>query len=224
MQYSSLPWLTDPPADFRKQVRALSASALDSRPIARRLAAGRLDLNQLHALGQAIGRLTADTSEVVRLGVLSNGTTDLLLPALAASALRHGVWTEVVSTAFDQVAPAALDAQSEFNQRRCHFVVLAVDHRGLPLTPSPGDRIRADATVSSAIEYIYSIGNALESASGCTVIFQTLPQVGDSAFGSMERLIPGTLQWLIAQYNQELRSRIAGSSDLLLDVAALAEL
>ena len=224
MQYSTLPWLTDPPIDFRSQVRALSASGPGSRTVARKLAAGRLDFNQLHALGQAIGRLTADDSEVVRLGVLSNGTADLLLPTLIASSLRHGVWAEAVGTAFDQVAPAAFDTWSEFNQRRCHFVLLAVDHRGLPLTPSPGDRARADAMVSSAIEYVYSIRNALKAASGCTVIFQTVPQICDSTFGSLERLIPGTLQWLIAQYNQELRSRIAGSSDLLLDVAALAEL
>jgi FkbH-like protein len=158
------------------------------------------------------------------LGVLSNGTVDLLLPTLVASALRHGVWTEAVGTAFGQVAPAAFDPQSEFNQRGCHFVLLAVDHRGLPLSPTPGDRARAEATVSSAIDYVYSIRNAVHSASGGTVIFQTLPQVSDNTFGSLERLIPGTLQWLIAQYNQELRSRIAGSPDLLLDAAALAEL
>ena len=224
MQYSTLPWLTDPPADFRSQVRALSALAPESRAVAQKLAAVRLDFNQLHALGLAIGRLTPDDREVVRLGVLSNGTADLLLPALVASALRHGVWTEAIGTAFAQVAPAAFDPQSEFNQRRCHFVLLAVDHRGLPLTTCPGDRARADAAVASAVEYIYSIRTALEAASGCTVIFQTIPQVGESVFGSLERLLPGTLQGLIAQYNQELRSRIAGSSDLLLDLAALAEL
>jgi HAD superfamily phosphatase (TIGR01681 family) len=188
------------------------------------LAACRLDLNQLYALGLAIGRLTRDDPDVVRLGVLSNGTTDLLLPALATSALRHGVWADVIGTAFDQVAPAAFDPQSEFNQQHCRFVLLAVDHRGLPLTPSPGDRARADAAVACAVEYIYSIRNALVSASGCAVIFQTIPQVSESLFGSLERLVPGTPQWLIAQYNQELRSRIASSSDLLLDAATLAEM
>jgi len=191
---------------------------------ARRLAAVRLDFNQLHSLGKAVRRLTADDHDLVRLGVLSNGTIELLLPIMVASALRHGVWIEAVGTAFSQVAAEALDAQSDFNQRRCHYVLLAVDHRGLPMTASPGDRGRADATVVAAVEYIDSIRDAVKSASGCTVILQTVPQVSDSVFGSLERLVPGTLQWLIDQYNRELRSRIAGSSDLLLDVAGLAEL
>ena len=224
LQFFSLPWLEEPPADFRSQVRTLSGSRTDSSAVARRLAAGRLDFNQLHALGEAVRRLKADDHDLVRLGVLSNGTVDLLLPTLVSSALRHGVWVEAVGTTFGQVAADALDPRSEFNQRQCHFVLLALDHRGLPLTVSPGDRSRADATVTAALEYIGSIRNALKSASGCTVILQTVPQVCDSVFGSLERLVPGTLQWLVAQYNERLESQVAGSSDLLLDVAGLAEL
>jgi len=224
VQFFTLPWLTEPPSDFRSQVRALSGSRPDSRIIARRLAACRLDFNQLHSLGQAISRMTADDHDLVRLGVLSNGTTDLLLPTLVASALRHRVWVEVVGTDFDQVSAQALDPRSVLNQRRCHYILLAVDHRGLHLTVSPGDRARAEETVAAAVEYIDSIRSALKSASGCTTILQTVPQVCEDVFGSLERLVPGTLQWLIAQYNQELRLRIASSADLLLDVARLAEL
>lgn len=224
MQLISLPWLPVPPADFRSQVRNLSASWPDARKQAQRLAVTRVDFNQLHALGQAVARLAADDHDVLRLGVLSNGTIDLLLPTLAASALRHGVWTHIVGTAFDQVAVEALDPQSELNQKRCHFVLLCIDHRGLPLMPCPGDPERAQAAVKAASAYIDSIRGALKSASGCTVILQTIPQVQDSLFGNLERLVPGTLQWLIDQYNLELRSRILGSSDLLLDTAALTEI
>jgi FkbH-like protein len=55
------------------------------------------------------------------------------------------------------------------------------------------------------------------------VIVQTLPQVPSALFGSFERGVPGTTQWMIDRFNTELRTSVAGSSDLLLDTAALAE-
>lgn len=220
---TNLPWLAEPPDDFRQQVRSLSGSVPDARAVARRLAGYRLNSNRLYALGEAIGKLAVEVTDAIRLGVLSNGTTDFLLPALAASALRHGVWMHAVGTPFDQVAPEALNCASEINRAQCHFVLLAVDHRGLPLTPTPGEADRARATVDAALQYIDSIRHSLRSTSGCTVIVQTAPQVAGNLFGSLERDVPGTLQWLIDYYNRELRARVGNSSDLLLDTAALAE-
>ena len=222
-QLIDLPWLAEPPHDFRQRVRSLSASNLDRHKLARSLAGCRLSGNQLHTLGTTIAKIATDEADVTRLGVLSNGTADLLLPAVTVSALRHGVLLQTIGTAFDQVAPEALNPNSAMNQARCHFVLLAVDHRGLPFTPTPGDADRARATVDSALRYIDSIRHGLRSASGCTVVAQTAPQVANSLFGSLERNVPGTLQWLIDQYNYELRVRVGNSSDLLLDTAALAE-
>jgi FkbH-like protein len=155
--------------------------------------------------------------------VISNGTADFLIPALAASTLRHGVWAHVVGTAFDQVAFEALNPDSRINRAQCHFVLLCVDHRGLPLTPAPGDPDRARASLGEALQYIDSLCRGLRDASGCTVICQTVPQTVGTLFGSLERGVPGTLQWLIDRFNRELRLRVGKSSDLLLDIAALAE-
>ena len=224
MELTDLSWLPDVPRDFREQARNLSTSTPDLRAKILHLAGTRLDFNQLHTLGRIATRAASEDSGAVRLGVLSNGTADLLLPALVVSALRHGVWMRALGTAFDQVAAEALNPQSAINQARCHYVLLCIDHRGLPLVPSPGDLDRAHRTVDAAVDYIDSIRNALKSASGCTVIAQTAPQVPDSFFGSLERLVPGSLQWLIDRYNHDLRSRVYGSSDLLLDTATLAEM
>jgi FkbH-like protein len=220
---TDLPWLEPPSRDFRNLVRALAHSTDASQKQARRLSLQRLNINQLHLLGNAIGEMTETKAERVRLGVLSNGTTELLLPPLAASALRHGVWLQTVGSAFDQVAAEALNAESSINLARCHFVLLAVDHRGLPLTPSPGDLGAAQASLSAAVEQIDSLRQALRAASGCSVIVQTIPQVPAGSFGSLERTLPGTLQWLIEHFNDQMRARLQRSSDLLLDVAALAE-
>jgi FkbH-like protein len=223
VQISDLPWLAEPPHDFRLRVRSLSESPSDARALAHRLAEYRLNGSQLHTLGRTIDKLALEGGNVTRLGVLSNGTTDLLLPALTTSALRHGVWLHTTGTAFGQVASEALNPASDINRARCQFVLLCVDHRGLPLQPTPGEADRARATVDAALRYIDSVRRGLRDASGCTVVLQTIPQVGVSLFGSLERTVPGTLQWLIEQYNCELRSQMGNSPDLLLDAAVLAE-
>ena len=218
-----LPWLPDTPSDFRQQVRRVSEHTQASRDIARRLSACRLTSSQLHVLGKAISNLATEDGQTVRLGVLSNSTVDLLYPAMVVSALRHGVWMNVVGTPFDQVAPQAFDSKSKINRSRCHFVLLSIDHRGLPLTAVPGDPDRALSSLETALRYIDSIRQGLENASECTVIVQTIPQIQNSLFGSLERNLPGTLPWLIDQYNRELRAAIAKSAALLLDTSTLAE-
>jgi FkbH-like protein len=220
---TDLPWLLAAPDDFRTQVRALVAAS-ESAVQARRLALYRLDLNQLHSLGRALSAVIArDKIKTTKLGVLSNGTIDLMLPAFAVSALRHGVWLEPLAPAFDQAAQQALDPASDINRARCDFVLLALDHRGLSLRPEPGDPERARALVDQALQHVEAMRRGLRGASGCTVIVQTLPQVPSALFGSFERGVPGTTQWMIDRFNTELRTAVAGSSDLLLDTAALAE-
>jgi FkbH-like protein len=218
-----LPWLAEPPSDFRQQVRELWKVAPAALMLARRLSTYRSDSNQMYALGKVIDRLAQDDAAALRLGVLSNGTTELLTPALSVGALRHGVCLQSVTSAFDQVATEALDSASRINQARCQFVLLAVDHRGLPLVQSPGDEARARESVGEALRYVDSLCRGLRDASGCTVICQTVPQVVGAPFGSLERNLPGTLQWLVDCFNRELRLQVRGSSDLLLDAAGLAE-
>jgi len=219
---SNLSWLLAAPDDFRLQVRALAGPG--SATHARRLASHRLNLNQLHMLGRALpGIIARDRLKTTKLGVLSNATTDLILPAFAVSALRHGVWLENVGTAFDQAVQQAVDPSSDINRARCDFVLLALDHRGLSLLPAPGDPERARRLVENALQLIDALGRGLRNGSGCSVILQTLPQVPTTLFGSLERSVPGTTQWMIDRFNSDLRAHVTGSSDLLLDVAALAE-
>ena len=218
-----LAWLPKPPLDFLGEVRRRTGLFSEARAGLQRLAECQLTNPQLHTLGSAIGEVTAADPEAIRIGILSNGTSDLLAPALTATALRHGVWAHVTATPFDQIGPEALTPTSTINKTQCHFVLLALDHRGLPLRATPGAEARAKDQVSEAIAYTEAICHALHNSSQCTVILQTVPQVGDRLFGSLERRVPGTLSWQIDHYNRELVKRISNSSDLLLDVAALAE-
>ena len=222
-----LPWLPAAPHDFRLQVRQLRSAIPNVTALVRELAGYRLNVNQLHILGKAIQACDSEKfgsgMQAVSLGVLSNGTSDILLPAFCASAMRFGVRLNTIGTAFGQVVQEALDPASPVNRAQCDFVLVAIDHRELPLTPSPGEAERARDTIEDALRHTETICRGIQGASGAVVIVQTLPQVQAMLFGSLDRRVPGTLPWLIDAYNQELRTRFTGPGYLLLDIAALAE-
>ena len=221
--FIDLPWLPRPARNFRQQIRVLQELGAAANKEARHLASYALTGAMLDNLGKAIAELAHSAAETITLGVLSNGSTDFVLPALVVGALRHGLWLRVIGTEFDQVGVAALDLTSKIHQARCDFILLGVDYRGLPLQPSPGDAALGKSTIAAAIGYVDSCRRTLRKASGSTVILQTIPQVPESLFGSLERSVPGTTQWLIDHYNHDMRALAANSGDLLLDVATLAE-
>src|SRR5450432_4422392 len=92
----ALYWLPSPPADFAQRCRQLAESPDDLGGRIHALASFDLDENQLNRLANAIhkarerGHLLAPLTPF-RLGILSNATTDLIVPALVASAARHGI-------------------------------------------------------------------------------------------------------------------------------------
>ena len=222
-----LPWLLPAPDDLRQQIRRLRAEPQGFADQAQRLSRCALDLNALHALGPAL-QAWLDTPEgqaaaPVTLGILSNGTSDLVRPTLGPSLLRHGVFARIVGTAFGQAAQQALDPQSELNHAGCQFVLLALDHRGLPMTVSPGDREQAQTQVDAGLNHVRGLCAAISKASGATPIVQTLPPIPDSDFGSIDRGLPGTQGWLIEAFNRGLREAHGGWGCLLVDAAALAE-
>ena len=74
--------------------------------------------------------------------------------------------------------------------RRNHFVLLALDHRGLQLMPCPGDASGAEETVSAALAQVQRLMGAIREGSGATVITQTLAAPAVQLFGSLDALTP----------------------------------
>src|SRR4051812_8264101 len=121
--YADLAWLPRPPVDFRQRCRALAASPGASGRDVRSLATFALNESQLARLSATIGELArggADLASLtpLKLGILGNGTLDLIAPALIASAARHGVLLELVQAEFGQTLQEALDPQSRINRAR----------------------------------------------------------------------------------------------------------
>jgi FkbH-like protein len=226
--FSTLAWLPAAPADFGAEIKALHAAPAPIGQQLRHLAGHALDENKLSRLAKLIIARGAESDALeplipFRLGVVSHATSHFLVPALIATAARHGFALECIEADYGQVMQQALAADSEINAARCDAVLLAIDHRGLPLSSEPGDMAAADHAVDLALAYLDNLRQGLRQFGGATSIVQTVPRMVEPEFGSLDLSLAGTHRQVTAAFNQQLARRIGASDDLLLDVAGLAE-
>jgi FkbH-like protein len=226
--YAELQWLPRAPVDFSAHLKALGNSAVPVGREMQSLAQHSLDLNQLTRFAKCIARARAEGKSLdplvpFRLAVLSNSTIDLIVPALVASAVRHGIALEVIQPSYDQVAQEALTPDSTVNRSKPDAVLFALDYRALPLKLVPGDAEAAAATVEGSIGYLHALHAGIRANSAAVCIFQSFAPPAEALFGSLDRALPGTLRNVLDSINRELAASITGTGDVLLDVAALAE-
>ena len=226
--YAELQWLPRVSPEFGERVKT---TAVVPGPLGREfqaLASFGLDLNQLTRLAKAMGKARAEGKSLeplvpFRLAVLSNSTIDLVVPALVASAARHGIALEVIQPSYDQVAQEALTPDSKINASKPDAVLFAIDYRALPLKLSLGDTDAAAATVQGAMGYLQALRNGIKTNSNAVCIFQTFAPPVETLFGSLDRALPGTPRSLLESINHELARFVLSEGDVLLDVAGLAQ-
>jgi FkbH-like protein len=226
--YSQLEWLPQPPADFSAQCKELGQGGEPWGKRAQWLAGHSLDEVGLNRLAKALGKARAAGGDPqplapFKLGIISNATTHLLLPPLQATAARYGILLECVESDYGQIMQAALSPDSNVNQARCDAVLVAIDHRGLPLSGASSDAPTGDEAVRASLAQLEQIRQGLKQNGGALCIMQTVPHPTESLFGNFDFVLPGTLRQAIDALNRGLAERVAHSDDLLLDVAHIAE-
>lgn len=230
--YTELQWLPRAPKDFSERLKQLGDSRGSVGTELQALATHALDLNQLTKLSKAIHAARAGREPdgkslnpltPFRLAVLSNSTMDMIVPALVASAARHGIALEVIQPAYDQVAQEALNPDSLVNRSKPDAVLLALDHRALPLKASPGDLDLSAATLRGVLGYLQALRDGIKAGSNAVCIVQNFACPVETTFGSLDRALPGVARNLLDGINRELAGALLGSGDVLLDVAGLAE-
>jgi FkbH-like protein len=226
--YTNLSWLPLSPADFSMRCRALLEVDGDLGKRVQALATHALDENQLSRLAKALSKARQSNRSLnpltaFRLGVLSNSTVDFVVPALIATAARHGIALECVTAEYDQVIQEALSPESTISGAKPDAVLIAIDYRALPLRSKAGSAADADAAVQTALDYIEAVRLGIKANSKAICILQTLPPPPERLFGSLDRLLPGTLRNIIDRVNAGLAGSVFGTEDVLLDVAGLAE-
>lgn len=217
MSLINLPWLPPAPSDFRARCKGLKTDEQ-----VRFLAGHAMDLTQLNNLAKALGKVTAETLTPLRLGVLGNATTELLVPALIASAARHGMFLDVIATPFDQAMQAALDQASPINTGDPDVILLAFDHRIISAPADSSSEEEAAHAIDVALDHIDTICETVHGFCGATAIIQTLAPPPFSLLGSYDRRLPGSARSLIDVFNSRLIEKLQGSGNLLLDVAGLS--
>ena len=226
--YADLGWLVPAPADFKQRCDALSKNDAAGGAELRALASYALNENQLVRLARTMDKLRQSGRSLAplmpfKLGIISNATTNFIVPVIVASAARFGLAVECVVAEYNQVMQSALEPGSAINAARCDAVLLALDHRGLPWDAAViGKADQEEARVDAAIEYLGNIRSGLRTHGGAICLVQTVARPPEPLFGSYDRVVPGTWARLADAFNR----RLAGSiehGDVLLDTAGLAE-
>jgi FkbH-like protein len=225
--YANLSWLPAPPADFSIRCRAIEAAA-EPGQVARALAGHALDSNQLARLGRVLIKLQEQRRslvplDTVRLGLVGNGTLEVLAPALVATAARYGFALECVVAGYGQIMQEALDPSGRINAARVDEILLAIDYRGLPMQYRIGEANAERVDIDATLGWLDTIRDGFHRNAGATVIVPTFAHPPETLFGSYDGAVYGTPRRLLAELNQAIVERLRTGTDRLLDVAQLAE-
>jgi FkbH-like protein len=226
--YRALTWLSEKPEDFAAQCKSVIQSGEAIGAQLRQLANHALDENDLVRLAKLVSRARDQNISLApltpfRLGIISNATISFLGPALIATALRHGIVLEVVEADYGQVLQEALVADSTVNRAQPDAVLIALDYRGLPLKATPGDAEAAQSGIAASLSQIEAIRAGIHAHTNAVCIVQTIARPVESLFGSLDFSLTGTWRNGLEAVNRGLAQAIAGSGDLLFDVANIAE-
>lgn len=225
--YTRLAWLPEPPKDFYAQCSALLHTAENLGPRLRTLASYSLDQNQLERLARITDHAQttgADLRPLVpfRIGLLSNSTVDFLIPAIVATAARYGIALQIVQGEFDQSLQDAVSPDSAVNRFAPDAVLIAVDHHGLPISPSPGDASAERSSIHAALDYLDAIRKGIKRNTQAICILQMLAPPPETLFGSLDGILPGSVSRITQGVNAGIAQELLGSEDVVFDVGHLA--
>ena len=227
--YAGLRWLPETPADFEARLRAIEWHGDGAGRSVKALVTHALDENRLHKVAGALRKARAAGHSLhplapVALGVIANGTTDLVCTAISGTAPRFGMAVECVTGAYDQGIQDALDPASAINVAHPRAVLVALDWRGLGLAlrSSGGPAHDPGEAVEAARTRVATIRRGIRDHAGATCIVQNLAPPPERVFGSLDRNVAGSLAATIDAVNRAIAVDLAGSGDVLLDVEGLA--
>jgi len=226
--YRDLLWLPRCAGDFAAACSAALEAPAAAGARIRQLASRALGDNDLIRLSRVIGRarrsgISLQPLAPFRLGLLGNSTTDFITAAVTATGPRHGFDIECIAGGYDQAVQESSSPDSKLNRSAPDAVLIALDWRALPLRSRVGDADEARAAVDESIQLLRAILDGVRANSGAVCLVQTVAPPPECLFGSLDRGLRGTRWQMIDAFNQALRESVAGSGDVIFDVAALAE-
>lgn len=139
----------------------------------------------------------------VRLALVSNSTTDFLLPVLRATALQRGIYLEIMHHDYGQAMEFTLNTQSAAYADDTDAILVCFDYRILEQEADEAKRI---------VQH-------LRAHSKAVLFIQTIPNAPHMIFGNEESRQPQGLRRRIQDFN----ALAAEQADYLVDTAYLAD-
>lgn len=140
----------------------------------------------------------------INLSVISNTTTDFLLPILRATALRHGIFLETINHDYGQAMEFVMNPDSPLYDPAITGVLIAFDYHAFE---------KNDGAIEQIVRKLKKdVGHA-------PLFIQTVPNPQHMIFGNEERRQSESLRQRIANFNDFA----AEHADYLIDIAYLAE-
>ncbi len=221
-----LPWLPRLSTSFKADLAAVPADGSDWGPALARLATQQLGLNQSLALSRKLRQLRVTSPSkaltAFRLGLVSNATIDFVVPFLEATALRYGIALEIIAADYGQQVQEALNPESRINCARPDAVLLALDHRGLPLGDGGVDRWPPHGA-DAALAHLRTLCDGFRQHCGAACLVQTVAAPMTPLFGSLDAALPGTLRQAVVTLNNTLAAETGQRGDVLVDIEGLAQ-
>jgi FkbH-like protein len=156
-----------------------------------------------------------------RLAYVSNGTPDLVLGALTATAPRYGLALECIASNYDQPVQDLLNSDSLIHRFNADAILLALDARALPIPAKLG--APTHDVVNKILDYMRLILEGVRANGNAACIVQTFPSPAERILGSYDRSLPGSPFSVLGSVNLALGDLVQRAGGVLLDVAALAE-
>ena len=219
--YEDLLWLQKPSHEYSKEL----ANASDITDFVK-LAKYSLDEGQLKRLYNKFNKFRKDKEKTtpltsLKIGIISNSTTNFITPSLISTALRYRISLEIIEAEFDQVAQEAFSENSTFSKQKLDFILVGIDYHGLILNKNIGDKKLSSKNIDDCFLYIKSIIDSLRSKFDTQIIFQNFANIAETSFGSFEGRLQGTLYNLISNLNRRLDTLISNNI-FLLDIENIA--
>jgi len=225
MAVRRMPWLLQGPEDLRRRSEAIDSMNGWRGEALRELASHELNNNQLLRLARSLNLARAAGAEAplsnFTLRLVSNATTDFIVPALEGTGLRHGLALKVEAAPFGVTLQAALSAEFSVLATEPDAILLALDYRAYFAEYALRDA-DADATVDDALSKLRGLVRAFQASSRAAILVQSIVAPPERLFGSFDRRQPGTPAWLEARFNYRLVEEILETGVSLVDVEALA--
>ncbi len=226
--FAELRWLPRPPEDFDTRLRALAPTASAVGGQLQFLASHALDDTRLDRIARFVAKARAGGNSLApltpySLGIVSNSTTDFLSAAIAGTAPRFGLAVECVRGLYDQALQESMDPASTINSARPKAVLIALDWRGLGLRAAGAESGDVEQVIEAARARLAAIRNGFHENAGAVCIVQTVAPPPERVFGSLDRSVAGSLASIIDGVNRAIAADVGASSDVLFDVASLAE-